>query len=85
MGENNLLPLQTMNSNHNEEVLAGVVTKMNILLPPNNELPSTKFNQISARMKCYFHHEQNCFLDYFDDPLPDDAVIYVSDVPFQYT
>ena len=35
-------------------------------------------------MKCYFHHEQNCFLDYFDDLVPDDAVIYMSDVPFQY-
>ena len=26
-------------------------------------------------MKCYFHHEQNHFLDYFKDPVPD--------VPFQ--
>ena len=35
-------------------------------------------------MNCYFHHEQNCFLGYFDEPVPVDAVIYVSDVPFQY-
>ena len=32
----------------------------------------------------YFHHKQNCFLDYFDDPIPDDAVIYVSDIPVQW-
>ena len=41
-------------------------------------------NQNSARMKCYFHYEQNHFLDYFEDPGPDDAVIYMSDVLFQY-
>ena len=42
------------------------------------------FSQNSARTKCYLHHEQNCFLEYFDDPVPDDAVIYMTDVPFQY-
>ena len=40
--------------------------------------------QNSARMKCYFHHKQNHFLDYFINPVPDDAVIYMSDAPFQY-
>ena len=35
-------------------------------------------------MKCYFHHRQNHFLNYLNDPVPDDAVIYISDVPFQH-
>ena len=35
-------------------------------------------------MKCYFHHEQNCFLDYFKDPALNGAIIYADDVPFQY-
>ena len=35
-------------------------------------------------MQCYFHHLQNCFIDYFDDPILDDPVIYAGDVPFQY-
>ena len=38
----------------------------------------------SFRMKCYFHCKQNCFLDYFDDPFLDDAVIYTNNIPFQY-
>ena len=36
-------------------------------------------------MRCYFHSQQNCFLDYFDDPVMDGAVIYVDDIPFQYS
>ena len=35
-------------------------------------------------MKCYFHHEQNCYSDYFKDPVLDGAVICAGDVPFQY-
>ena len=36
-------------------------------------------------MKCFFCHEQNCFLDYFNDLVPDHVLIYASDVPFQYS
>ena len=35
-------------------------------------------------MKCYFHQEQTHFFDYFKDPVPDDEVINVGNVPFQY-
>ena len=35
-------------------------------------------------MKCYYHHKHHHFLDYFNDPILDDAVIYVNDIPFQY-
>ena len=35
-------------------------------------------------MRCYFHSQQNCFLDYFNDPVLDGAVIHVGDIPFWY-
>ena len=34
---------------------------------------------------CYFHRQQNHFLDYFDDPVLEGVVIYVGVIPFQYT
>ena len=36
-------------------------------------------------MRCYFYSQQNHFLDYFDDPVLDGAVIYVADIPTQYS
>ena len=41
-------------------------------------------SQKAARMKCYFHHEQNHFLDNFKDPVPDGAVVHVGSAPFKY-
>ena len=41
-------------------------------------------SQNSARMQRYVHHEHNHFLDFFDNPIPDDAIIYMSDILFQY-
>ena len=35
-------------------------------------------------MKCYYNHTHCHFLDYFNDPILDDAVIYAGDIPFQY-
>ena len=35
-------------------------------------------------MKCYFLYKQNCFLDYFKDPVLEGAVIYMGDIVFQY-
>ena len=35
-------------------------------------------------MKCYFNYKHNHFLDYFDDPISDNAVIYMNEIPFQY-
>ena len=69
--ENNSLPLQTIIDNQSSEASASAADRTGILLPINNNSDSA----ISARMKWYFHHEQNCFLDYFDDPVPDDTVI----------
>ena len=57
---------------------------MSLLSPPTNNSASENLRQNSARMKCYYHHKQHCFLDYFDYSIPDDAVIYMSDIPFKY-
>ena len=35
-------------------------------------------------MQCSFHHLWNHFIDYFDNPVLDGAVIYTGIVPFQY-
>ena len=35
-------------------------------------------------MKCYCDHTHGHFLDYFNDPILDDAVNYADDTPFQY-
>ena len=33
-------------------------------------------------MKCYYDHTHHHFLDYFNDPIPDDTVIYAGGIPF---
>ena len=63
---------------------ASASARTSLLSPPHNNPNSINFSQNVAKMKCYIHHEHNCFLDYFNDPVPDGAVIYVSNVPFQY-
>ena len=41
-------------------------------------------SQNSTRIQCYFHHLQDCFIDYFENPVLDGAIIYTGDVQFQY-
>ena len=38
----------------------------------------------TLRMRCYLHYPYNYFIDYFDDPVPDDTVIYAGHVLLQY-
>ena len=83
-GENNILPLLTIPINDNEEALAGVATTVSLLSPPTNNSASKNLSQSSVRKKCYYHPKHHHFLEYFNDPILDDAVIYMSDVPFQY-
>ena len=74
----------TVTSDHNEEALAGAATTLSLLSP----LLATQLARTLARvskMKCYYHHTHHCFLDYFNDLIPDDVVIFASDMPFQYS
>ena len=82
--ENNVLPLQTTKGNDKEEALAGAAAALSLLSSPTNSSASENLSQSSVKMKCYYHHKHHCFLDYFTDPILDDAVIYASDKPFQY-
>ena len=41
-------------------------------------------SQTSIRMWCYFYQLWDCFLNIFDDPVPDGTVIYTDNVLFQY-
>ena len=36
----------------------------------------------STRIRCYFHHQCNHLTDYFNDLVPDGAVIYAGDISF---
>ena len=82
--DNNMLPLQTTDSDDKEEGLAGAATALSILSPPTDNSSSQNCSQSSVKMKCYYHHTLHCFLDYLNDPIPDAAVIYISYIPFQY-
>ena len=83
-GENNLLPLQTIINNQSDEASVCEADRTSLLSPTNNNQNVMNISQNSASVKCYFHHEHNCFLDYLKDQVLDDTVIYMSDVPFQY-
>ena len=73
-----------MTSDDNEETLDGVAATLSLLSSPTNNSTIKNLSQRSAKMKCYHHHKHHHFLDYFNDPILYDAVIYVSDIPFQY-
>ena len=83
-GTNNLLPFQNINSDHGAEALTGVTTALSLSSLPKNNSTCMNLSQNSTRKKCYFHHKQNHFLDHFEDPVPDGAVICGDGVPFQY-
>ena len=82
--ENNLLPSQTINNHHGEEALTGATTTSSLLWPPKNNSTCMNLSQNSAWTTCYLHHEQNHFLDYFEQAVLDGVIIYACDVPFQY-
>ena len=77
--------MQTITSDDNEEALAGAATALSLLSLPANNSASKNLSQNSAKMKCYYHHKHHQFLDYFNNPIPDDAVIYENYIPFQYS
>ena len=82
--ENNVLPSQTINSDDKEGNLAGTVTTLSLLYPPTDNSASQNLSWSSIKMKYYYHHTHCNFLDYFNDPIPTDEVIYTSHIHFQY-
>ena len=79
---NNILPPQGTTNTDKEEALAGAATTLSLHSPPTDNLNSQNLNQ--SHMKCYYNHSHCCILDYFNEPIPDDAVMYTGYIPFQY-
>ena len=80
-----MLLLQTITSGDTEEALADAATTLSLLLSPLiNNSAHKNLSQSSAKKKCYYCHKHYSFLEYFNNLIPDDAVIYRSDIPFQY-
>ena len=85
MAEENIVLLSwTINSYDNEEAFTDAATALSLRSPPTNSSASENLSKSSVKMKCYYHHKHCCFFYYFKDPILDDAVIYTSDIPFQY-
>ena len=80
--ESNMLPPQGPTSNDNKEELAGAAVVLSLLYSPPYNSNSQHLDQ--SQMKCYYDHTHCLFLDYFSDPIPDDAVVYTAVIPFQY-
>ena len=83
--ENNMLPLQTITSDDNEEILAGAAATLSLLSPTTDNSTCQNPSQSPIKMKCYYHHTHCCSLGYLNDPIPDDVVILTSAIPFQYS
>ena len=82
--ENNMPLSQGITNNSNEEALASAATSLSLFSPPIDNSNSYNLSQFPVKMKCYYDHTHCCILDYFNDPILDDAVIYTGDIPFQY-
>ena len=78
----NELPPQGPALNDNENVFVSAAIALSLLSPPTDNSNSQHINQ--SHIKCYNDQTHCCFLEYFNDPIPDDAVIYAADIPFQY-
>ena len=79
--ENNVLQWESCH-NDNKDALVGVATISSLLSPPTDSSNSQYFN--NSHMKCYYSYTHGCFLEYYNDPILDDAMIYAGDIPFQY-
>ena len=80
-GEINVLQWEPC-GNNNDDALAGAAAPLSLLSSPTDSSNSQPFN--NNHMKCFYDCTHGHFLDYFNDSIPDDAVIYADDVPFQY-
>ena len=71
--ENNVLTPQKPAHNYTNTAYMGAPAALSLLSPPTDNSNSQHINQ--NHMKCYYDHSHHCFLDYFNDPILDNAVI----------
>ena len=79
-GQNNVLLWEPCH-NDNEDALPGAATMWS-LISPTNKCNGQQLN--NNHMKCYYDCTHGCSSDYFNDAIPDDAIIYTGNIPFQY-
>ena len=82
-----LLPLQIRKSSNNKGTMSGAITSPNLnsqILDSPQYITISDTGQHSTRMRCYFHSQHNHFIHFFNDPVPDGAVNYAGNIPFQY-
>ena len=83
-----LLSAQVENTSNDQGLVPDAAISPNLHSPILKKLQFIILSvagQHSTRMRCCIHSQQNCFLDYFNDPVPDSAVTYTSDIPFLYS
>ena len=79
--------LQIRDSSDSEGTVPGATTSPNLhppILDSSQYITLSDAGHHSTRMRCYFHYQCNHFIDCFDNPVPQDAVIYAGIVPFQH-
>ena len=79
---------KTGNNSNDQGTITGTAISPNLhLLTLENSqyITLSDTSQHSTRMIYYFLHQCNCFLGYFNDPVPNGAVIYTGENLFQYS
>ena len=82
-----LLPLQIGDSGNSEGTIPGATLSASLhflILDSPQYITICDAGQHSTKMRCYFHYQCNCFIDYFDDAVSDAAVMCTGYMPFQY-
>ena len=82
-----LLPIPIGKNSHNEGTIPSATVSLKLhlaILESCQYITLSDAGQHSTWIRCYFHCQCNCFIHYFDDPVPYGAVIYAEDIPFQY-
>ena len=82
------LPVWVENNSNDQGPVPGTAISPSLhslILENSQYITLNDAGQHSTRMRCYFHSKQNCFLDYFDDSVPDGAVIYAGDILYKYS
>ena len=83
-----LLPVQVENNSNDQGPVPGPAMTLNMhspILKNSQYITLSDVGQHSTRIRCYFHSQQNHFLNYFHNPALDGAVIYVGDIPLWYS
>ena len=83
-----LLPVWVENSSNDQGTVPGAAVLPNLhspILKNSHYITLSDEYKHFIKIRCYFHSQEKCLLDYFNNPLPDGAVLYASDIPFWYS